>query len=159
MNEPKTVYSFLEYLLKLFNDPESARTDNELTSFLDEMPGGFFVYRADDEEQIIYANKSMLHIFKCDTPEEFRELTGNTFKGIVHPEDLETVEQSIREQIAASKYDLDYVEYRILRRDGSIRWIEDYGHFVHSETAGDFFMYLSGMPRKKDSASWLKKPF
>ncbi len=80
MNEPKTVYSFLEYLLKLFNDPESARTDNELTSFLDEMPGGFFVYRADDEEQIIYANKSMLHIFKCDTPEEFRELTGNTLR-------------------------------------------------------------------------------
>ncbi len=59
------------------------------------------------------------------------------------------MEQSIREQIAASKYDLDYVEYRILRRDGSIRWIEDYGHFVHSETAGDFFYVFIGDATEK----------
>lgn len=64
------------------------------------------------------------------------------FQGNCFSEDLDGVEHSIKEQIAASKYDLDYVEYRILCKDGSIRWIEDYGHFIHSETAGDFFMYL-----------------
>ena len=37
----------------------------------------------------------------------------------------------IQRQIAASQYDLDYVEYRIIRKDGEIRWIEDYGHYIH----------------------------
>lgn len=149
MNEPGTVRPLLEYLLKLFNDPKADSVDNELLSFMNEMPGGFFVYRADGDEQLIYANKAMLRIFRCDTPEEFRKLTGNTFKGIVHPEDLDTVEQSIREQIASSKYDLDYVEYRIIRKDGSVRWIEDYGHFVHSEAAGDFFYVFIGEASEK----------
>ena len=149
MSEPKTVHPFIEYLLKMFNDPETDKTNSELANFMDEMPGGFFIYRADDEEQIIYANKAMLRIFLCDTPEEFQTLTGNTFRGVVHPEDLDAVEQSIREQIAASKYDLDYVEYRIIRRDGSVRWIEDYGHFVRSETAGNFFYVFIGDATEK----------
>lgn len=149
MSEPKTVHPFIEYLLRMFNDPETDKTNSELANFMDEMPGGFFIYRADDEEQIIYANKAMLRIFLCDTPEEFQTLTGNTFRGVVHPEDLDAVEQSIREQIAASKYDLDYVEYRIIRRDGSVRWIEDYGHFVRSETAGNFFYVFIGDATEK----------
>lgn len=149
MSEPGTVHPLIEYLLRLFNDPETGRANSELTSFMDEMPGGFFIYRADDEEQIIYINKAMLRIFKCDTLEEFRKLTGNTFRGIVHPEDLDAVELSIREQIAASKYDLDYVEYRIVCKDGSVRWIEDYGHFVHSRSAGDFFYVFIGDATEK----------
>ena len=56
------------------------------------IPGGFFIYRADDNEEIIYANDAMLNLFRCDTIDEFQELTGNSFKGIVHPDDLERVE-------------------------------------------------------------------
>ena len=74
----------------------------------------------------------MLRIFNCDTMDEFRSLTGNSFHGVVHPDDLEEVEKSIWSQIAESRHDLDYVEYRIVRKDGSIRWIEDYGHFVRA---------------------------
>lgn len=62
--------------------------------------------------------------------EEFRSLTGNTFRGIVHPEDLENVEKSIWKQISESRHDLDYVEYRIIQKSGKIRWIEDYGHLL-----------------------------
>ena len=52
------------------------------------MPGGFFIYRATGNEDILYANKSMLKIFNCQTMEEFREITGNSFRGLVHPEDI-----------------------------------------------------------------------
>ncbi|MCI8853737.1 MAG: hypothetical protein HFI32_09595, partial [Lachnospiraceae bacterium] len=31
----------------------------EIRKFLDEMPGGFFIYQADGEENILYANKAM----------------------------------------------------------------------------------------------------
>ena len=119
------------------------------THFLDEMPGGFFIYRADEAEELIYANKAMLRIFACNTIEEFRELTGNSFRGIVHPDDLDEIELSIKEQIEKDQYDMDYVEYRIIRKDGEIRWIEDYGHFIRSESMGDIFYVFAGDATEK----------
>lgn len=113
------------------------------------MPGGFFVYRADGGEELLYANKALLRLFNCETMEEFREHTGNSFRGIVHPEDLETVEKSIWEQIANSQYDLDYVEYRVIQKGGEVRWVEDYGHFVHSEVLGDVFCVFVGDATEK----------
>lgn len=103
------------------------------------MPGGFFIYHADGDEELIYINGAMLRIFGCDTLEEFKALTGYTFKGLVHPEDIDEVEKSIGTQIAHSGENLDYVEYRIIRKDGTVRWVEDYGHFVHTDTYGDLF--------------------
>ncbi|MCM1063239.1 MAG: ATP-binding protein [Eubacterium sp.] len=107
---------------------------------LEGMPGGFFIYHADGKEELIYANKAILRIFGCDTEAEFRELTGYTFRGMVYSGDLDSVEESIATQIANSVYDLDYVEYRIIQKDGSVRWIEDYGHFLHTEAYGDIFL-------------------
>lgn len=134
-----------------FTNPQYIGMAHELIKFMDEMPGGFLIYHADNTEKIIYANQALLRIFRCDTLNEFQTLTGNSFKGIVHPEDLEAVEQSITEQIAASHYDLDYVEYRIICKDGTIRWIEDYGHFVHSESIGDiFYVFLSDATEKRE---------
>ncbi len=103
------------------------------------MPGGFFIYHADGDEELIYINSAVLRIFGCETEDEFVELTGFTFKGMVYSEDLEEVENSIAQQIENSVYDLDYVEYRIVKKDGSICWIEDYGHFMHTEMFGDIF--------------------
>ena len=71
------------------------------------MPGGFFIYHADGDEELIYINRAMLRIFGCDTLEEFKELTGYTFKGLVHPEDVEAVEKSIGTQIEHSGDNLD----------------------------------------------------
>ena len=40
------------------------------------MPGGFFIYRADESEELIYANKAVCGIYGCGSLEEFKELTG-----------------------------------------------------------------------------------
>ncbi len=175
MNENNIEHSLIEYMLTLLNisdnytididhlkeksghaqfpslDSQNIRTACEIIDFMDKMPGGFLIYHADGSEQIIYANKALLRIFHCDTMKEFQELTGNSFKGIVHPDDLDAVEQSIKDQISISQYDLDYVEYRIIRKDGAIRWIEDYGHFIHSQSVGDiFYVFLSDATEKKN---------
>ena len=130
-------------------DGPSLRAACNLIQFMDEMPGGFLIYCAQEGERIIYANRWLLRIFQCENMAEFRKLTGNSFRGMVHPEDLEEVEESIREQIAASQYDLDYVEYRIVRKDGAIRWIEDYGHFIQSASAGGIFYVFLGDATEK----------
>ena len=118
----------------------------------DQMPGGFFIYRSDGDEELLYANRALLRLFGCEDLDQFKALTGYTFKGLVHPDDYEQVEKSIWEQIEASHFDLDYVEYRIIQRDGSIRWIEDYGHFVHSGTDGGlFYVFVADATDKRQA--------
>lgn len=136
-----------ELLRALPQDPEF-RTAWENLRFMEDMPGGVLIYYADGGEEIIYANRALLRIFQCASIEEFRELTGNSFRGMVHPEDLDKVERSIQEQVAGSRYDLDYVEYRVRRKDGQIRWIEDYGHFVRA-SRNIFYVFLSDATGKR----------
>ncbi|MDE7276515.1 MAG: response regulator, partial [Lachnospiraceae bacterium] len=155
-NQANGEHNLIESLVSVLVDPlddtvQDISAAYHLKHFADIMPGGFFIYRADEEETLIYANEAMLRIFQCDTMQEFRELTGNSFRGIVHPDDLEAVEESIKEQIAHSQYDLDYVEYRIIRKDGRVRWLDDYGHFVHSDSVGDvFYVFVGDATEKKE---------
>ena len=34
------------------------------------MPGGFFIYRADGENELLYANNSVIKIYGCDSLDE-----------------------------------------------------------------------------------------
>lgn len=102
------------------------------------LPGGFFVYHADEEGQIVFFNSELISIYGCETAEEFRALTGNSFKGMVHPEDLMLVEKDISNQIKKEN-DIDYVEYRIVCKDGTVKRVRDYGRFVHTELYGDVY--------------------
>ncbi|MDE7340868.1 MAG: response regulator [Lachnospiraceae bacterium] len=155
-NQANGEHNLIESLVSVLVDPLNDTVQDisaayHLKHFADIMPGGFFIYRANEEETLIYANEAMLRIFQCDTMQEFREMTGNSFRGIVHPDDLEDVEESIREQIAHSQYDLDYVEYRIIRKDGKVRWLDDYGHFVRSDSVGDvFYVFVGDATEKKE---------
>lgn len=114
-------------------------SDDFFLDFVEQMPGGFFAYRADESEEILHLNKAALKIFGCNTLQEFVELTGNTFRGMVHPDDIDNVEKSIIEQITNNAEKTDYVEYRIKQKDGSTRWIADYGRFTNTESFGDVF--------------------
>ncbi len=68
-----------------------ASTLTSIEPILEGMPGGLFIYYADGDEELLYQNSAVLRIFGCDTEEEFRRLTGNTFRGMVHPDDIEEV--------------------------------------------------------------------
>lgn len=57
----------------------------------EQIPGGFFIYRADKTSELLYVNNAVFRMYGCDTEQEFRELTGYTFNGMVHPADLDTV--------------------------------------------------------------------
>lgn len=115
-----------------------------MLKFLDEIPGGFFIYRAYGDEEIFYVNSALVKIFGCQSVQEFRELTNNSFRGLVYPDDLDWVEQSISDQIAVNVDDMDSVEYRIRRKDGEIRWVSDFGHLIRNGKLGDiFYVFIS----------------
>ncbi|MBR0410756.1 MAG: response regulator [Eubacterium sp.] len=124
-----------------------------IEQFGEHMPGGFFIYKADESEELLYANKAVCHIFGCEDLEEFRAFSGFTFRGMIHPEDYDRVSSSIKEQIDENRSDLDYVEYRIIRRDGETRWIDDYGHYVESEVySGLYYVFISDITDKHRQA-------
>lgn len=111
-----------------------------IKAFSEQMPGGFFIYHADGNEEFILANSAMLEITGCGTYDEFLEYTSGSFRGLVHPDDLDAVEESISSQIAANSSKNDYVEYRVCAKDGSIRWIRDYGRYTEAAEYGAVFI-------------------
>lgn len=110
--------------------------------FLERIPGGLFRYRAEGElaGQIDYVSKDLLTMFGCDTYEQFRELTGCTFSGVVHPVDRDRVQREIDEQMEHG--DIDQVVYRLNRADGGIVWVDDRGRFVR-DSDGTAWFYVT----------------
>ena len=144
----------------IFTDEESAHFEKLLTidKITQRMPGGFFVYHADGDEKIIYANDFLLDIFGCKNLDEFKEWTGYTFRGMIHPDDVDRVEESIAHQIAVDERNIDYVEYRIIRKDGAIRWLDDFGRLVHTKTYGDvFYVFVRDITEQREAREESKR--
>ena len=115
------------------------------------MPGGFFMYKAAEPEELIYANKPVFEIFGCAKLDEFKALTGFTFKGMVHPDDYDRISVSIVQQIDTSEDQMDYAEYRIIRKDGRIRWVDDYGHYCETKAYGGIYVvFISDITEKRE---------
>ncbi|SHM86198.1 PAS domain-containing hybrid sensor histidine kinase/response regulator [Ruminococcus flavefaciens] len=122
------------------------------------MPGGFFIYRANETEELLYANAAVISIFGCKDISEFKELTGYTFRGMVHPDDRASVAASIIEQIKKNEDNFDCVEYRIIRKDGEVRWVDDYGHYTDTEAYGGiYYVFISDITKKHEQQELEKR--
>ena len=153
MNEKE--YSLIEEMLPLLVSngednftPEEREAANKFKKFIDHLPGGFLIYHADGNEEIIYANRALIRMFECENLKEFIEYTGNSFKGVVYCDDYEEIENSINQQIASDNENLDYVEYRILTKKGNFRFVEDYGHFVETNFGDIYYVFISDATEK-----------
>ena len=129
-----------------------------ISGLADNLPGGFLIYRAGGNEELIYFNKRVPAMYGCESDDEFIRYVGNSFRGMVHPADLKRVEAEIASQIESGDDSQDHVLYRVIRRDGSIGYFNDYGHFLHSETFGDiYYVYLIDITDEIDLKEKLEK--
>ena len=115
------------------------------------MPGGLFLYKAEEPCELIYANQPVFELYDCRDLDDFRTFTGFTFRGMVHPEDYEHISSSIASQIEESEDNMDYAEYRIIRKDGAVRWVDDYGHYSETkEYGGIYTVFISDITEKHE---------
>lgn len=115
------------------------------------MPGGFFIYEAIGDGNLLYVNSAAMDIYGCADLDEFKELTGYTFRGMVYPEDYDSIMTSIDHQIESNDDKIDYVEYRIVRKDGAVRWVDDYGHYTETDAYGGiYYVFISDITEKRE---------
>ena len=113
------------------------------------MPGGFLVYRAKAPYEILYANNQLLRLYECESLEELRNFTGNSFKGCVADEDWDEVQTTIKRQLALSN-DFDYLQFHIKTAKGTTRMLENYGRLVTSADDGDsFYVFVLDVMQKE----------
>ncbi len=63
---------------------------------------------------------------------------------------LRKIQTNRRSNSKQPEYDLDYIEYRITRKVGKIRWLDDYGHYAHSDACGGlYYVFISGISEKR----------
>ena len=98
-----------------FHNSKRTQLGFSLSDISDNLPGAFFIYRAEKEdERILYANQEMLQLTGCTDLDDFMHFTKHQFRNLVHPEDLTQVEESIWQQIESGMNGYnDYVKYRL----------------------------------------------
>lgn len=142
---PKTAIMLIRSIEGLLEEEEKNRCKN-IGKTLAGMPEGFFIYKASENEELIYANPKILQMYGCKTIEEFHEYVGGSFKEMVHREDLRRVEWEIADQVHRSDDNMDHIRYRIKTKDGQLRWVDDYGRLVESGSDMEtnlFYVFLS----------------
>lgn len=60
------------------------------------IPGEFLIYQAGEQEEIIFANNRLIEHTGCGDFEDFIAFTKGSFKGLVHPDELNEVEFAIK---------------------------------------------------------------
>lgn len=120
------------------------------------IPGEFLIYQAGGQEEIIFANNRLIEHTGCRDFEDFVAFTKGSFKGLVHPDDLNKVEFAIKEQALANRgkdcYD-SYLEYRVLTKSGIARRMVELGQMAQDDNYG--LVYFVFMQEKEA----LAKPF
>lgn len=77
---------------------------------------------------------------------------------MVHPDDLDHVESEIKQQVENSLEGYDYVEYRIIQKNGQVRWVDDYGRLIHQANGEDvFYVFIVDSTEKKQLQYELKR--
>lgn len=114
---------------------QALRTSEEqLRQIVDGIEDAFFL-RDVQSGNLIYVNPALENLFQCsaqelyDNPSQWLEL--------IHPDDRDRILQQLQEQQHGQFAD---IEYRIVRPDGSVRWLWDRAFPIYDK-AGEIYRY------------------
>ncbi|SNZ17429.1 PAS domain S-box-containing protein [Natronoarchaeum philippinense] len=96
-------------------------------SLLESLPGMAYRARTDSGWPIEFASEGCERLTGY-SPEEFESGEVSWGEAVLHPEDAETINRVTREALANG--DAFALEYRIVRKDGDVRWVYERGHRV-----------------------------
>ena len=110
--------------------------------FKDRVPGALLVTQASDngEGRIVDANRDLLDMFECETLEELKEFSNDSYFGLVYPDDIGTLRWYVTiyygELHAAGIRHKLWIRYRIRTKSGKIIPVSETARVVDDETQG-----------------------
>jgi PAS domain S-box-containing protein len=111
---------------------------NRYRSLVANVPGVIYRCLPDEEGTMIYMNTRIEEISGYPYTDFIRNSI-RTYESIIHPDDRRDVRESINRSLSAGEpWD---IQYRIIHRDGSIRWVQERGR-IFSQDSG--ITYLDG---------------
>ena len=119
-------------------------------SLLDSIPGAAFRCKRSVEGEILVANDGFYRL--CGyTREEFSEHCGNEMLSLLYLPDKKEFEKIIRQQLRESNA-LIHADFRIMRKDGSLRWVEVRGRLgEEGKDAKTVFCLLTDITAQKEA--------
>ena len=108
------------------------------------LPGAFLIYIADPEnDDILFANRELIELSGCRDFDDFLDYTDRRFRNLIHPDERDSVETSIWEQIdAKTSGNNDYVRFHFAKKDGTYIPVLDHGRIVENRYYGNVFYVL-----------------
>ena len=108
------------------------------------LPGAFLIYIADPEnDDILFANRELIELAGCRDFDDFLDYTDRRFRNLIHPDERDSVETSIWEQIdAKTSGNNDYVRFHFAKKDGTYLPVLDHGRIVENRYYGNVFYVL-----------------
>lgn len=108
------------------------------------LPGAFLIYIADPEnDNILFANRELIEFAGCRDFDDFLDYTDHRFRNLIHPDERDSVETSIWEQIDAKiSGNNDYVRFHFAKKDGTYLPVLDHGRIVENRYYGNVFYVL-----------------
>ena len=102
---------------------------------------GEYIYSAEGDRNILYADDNVVRLFGCDSFEDLLDFLGNSFPNMLHPDDYAETQRGINMQTTKAGHRHGYLKYRIITKQGDIRYTESFGHNALAED-GHVYYYV-----------------
>jgi PAS domain S-box-containing protein len=108
-------------------------------TMVENVPG--IIYRCDyDEHWTMHFISDRIEAVSGYTPKDLIHNNNRSFASLIHPEDVKMVQSVVTQQVEQGK--AFEVEYRIIHREGNIKWVYEKGQAVRGED--NQILYLDG---------------
>ena len=123
---------------------ESALRESEelFKSLVSDVPGVFFRCKFDPRWTMLFVSPE-IETYTGYAADDFIDNRRHAFESIIHRQDSANVFAVVRDAIAANRPWA--VDYRIVHRDGSVRWVHETGRAVVFAQGSSRYMYLDGL--------------
>jgi len=122
---------------KVEKERENAR--EEFRALVDDLPGVVYRCKFDRDRTMLYMSDEVRTLTGYH-PADFIGNAALTYESAIHPEDSESVARGV--EAALAENGVWNIEYRIRRKDGGIRWVQERGRGVRGE--GGDLRFLHG---------------
>lgn len=123
------------------------RTQRQVELMLSQLPGGMLVCRTDSEYSAKWISESLCRLLGYEDEEQIGMELDCRISALIYPQDIEIIRSRVNEKFAAG--DTYYMEYRMVKRDGSLLWVADMGKKAVDEDGEEvIYCFLSDITER-----------